>query len=146
MTAPAVKSGKRLREPKGCPEINHLIRYAADLNGILAAIGQKLSNFERKSVCGRLSHKGGSKPPATRPGRVMSFETTRKSALRLELRPAEDTRGPDARIVVLLPSLEELLGEPGFGRHDPIVLPGCARPLDGWAIFGSVRERGIVLH
>jgi hypothetical protein len=76
----------------------------------------------------------------------MSFGTTRKSALRRELLPANETSEGDVRVVVLLPSLEELLGEPGFGRRDPIALPGCARPLDGWAIFGSVRERGIVLH
>jgi hypothetical protein len=76
----------------------------------------------------------------------MSFGTTRKPALRLELLPAKEIGGGDTRVVVLLPSLEELLGAPGFGCHDPIALPGYQRPLDGWAIFGSVRERGVVLH
>jgi hypothetical protein len=53
---------------------------------------------------------------------------------------------PHARVFVLLPTLAELLGEPGFGLRDPIVLPGHARPVDGWTLFGTVRERGITLH
>jgi len=73
----------------------------------------------------------------------MTFET-RKSVLHLELRPVEG--GEDTRVYVLLPTLEELLGQPNFGRRDPIFLPGHARPLDGWALFGGVRERGLVLH
>ena len=76
----------------------------------------------------------------------MSFGTTRKSSLRLELQTVEETRQGDSRLFVLLPSLEQLLGEPAFGHHAPIFLPGQQRPLDGWDLFGSVRERGIVLH
>jgi hypothetical protein len=78
----------------------------------------------------------------------MSFGTSRKSALHLELRAVEgpgDGR-PDARTFVLLPTLEELLSEPDFGHREPIRLPGHVRPLDGWAVFGTVRARGVVLH
>jgi hypothetical protein len=76
----------------------------------------------------------------------MSFETTRKSVLHLELCRVEPSEDADMRVYVLLPTLEELLGQPDFGRRDPIFLPGCERPLDGWAIFGSLRDRGVVLH
>jgi hypothetical protein len=72
-------------------------------------------------------------------GRSMSFEFDPQP---LELRRVS----PQARVYVLLPSLAELLGEPGLGCRAPIVLPGHARPRDGWALFGSVRERGITLH
>jgi hypothetical protein len=71
---------------------------------------------------------------------------TRRSVLHFELRPVAAGGDADARVYVLLPSLEELLGQPDFGRRDPIFLPGHARPLDGWALFGGVRERGLVLH
>jgi hypothetical protein len=76
----------------------------------------------------------------------MSFGTTRKPNQRLERQAVEEPCQDDARLFVLLPTLEELVGEPGFGHQGPIFLPGCERPLDGWAIFGSVRERGVVLH
>jgi hypothetical protein len=76
----------------------------------------------------------------------MSFGTTRKSNSGVELTTVEETCPDEGRLFVLLPSLEQLLGEPGFGHRRPIFLPGCQRPLDGWAIFGSVRERGVVLH
>jgi hypothetical protein len=78
----------------------------------------------------------------------MSFEAPRKSLFDLRLRRVEESGEdhPDACVYVLLPTLEELFGRPDFGRHDPIFLPGTARPLDGWALFGSVRERGLVLH
>lgn len=75
----------------------------------------------------------------------MSFGLERKSFLDLELRRVA-TEGEETAVYVLLPTLEELLGEPDFGRRNPIFLPGCERPLDGWAIFGSLRARGIVLH
>jgi hypothetical protein len=76
----------------------------------------------------------------------MSFPTGRKSGLAVERHMVEETSRDDVRLFIVLPSLEELLGQPGFGHRNPIFLPGCRRPLDGWAIFGSVRERGIVLH
>jgi hypothetical protein len=76
----------------------------------------------------------------------MSFGTTRKPNQRLELQLVEETSGADAPLFVLLPTLEQLLGDPAFGRRSPIFLPARVRPLDGWALFGSVRERGIVLH
>jgi hypothetical protein len=68
-------------------------------------------------------------------------------SLQIELRPVR--RSGDAtpgRVFVLLPTLSELLGEPFFGHRDPIVLPGHARPLTGWALFGPARERGFTLH
>ena len=69
----------------------------------------------------------------------MSFEFDPQP---LELRRVS----PHARVFVLLPTLAELLGAPGFGQRDPIVLPRHARPLNGWDLFGTVRERGLVLH
>lgn len=76
----------------------------------------------------------------------MSFGTTRKSSLQLELQTVEETSQGRARLVVVLPSLEQLLGEPAFAHGGAIFLPGHSRPLDGWDLFGPVRERGIVLH
>ena len=76
----------------------------------------------------------------------MSFGTTRKPNQRLELQMIEKTARDDARVFVVVPTPEQLLGEPAFGHRNPIFLPGRQRPLDGWGIFGSVRERGIVLH
>ncbi len=61
----------------------------------------------------------------------------------LTLRAAD---GPDRGVYVLLPSLSELLGVPGFAMRNPICLPGAPRPLDGWALFGPPGERNIVLH
>jgi hypothetical protein len=68
----------------------------------------------------------------------MTIGTTRKALLDLTLRPVGNSCGDpaDLRVYVLLPSLDELLGRPGFGRRDPIFLPGHRRPLDGWALFG----------
>lgn len=77
----------------------------------------------------------------------MSLGLTPKSFVDLELRriPAgEEETG--FTVYVLLPSLEELLGQPDFGHRDPIFLPGRARPLDGWTMFGSVRERRLAFH
>jgi len=77
----------------------------------------------------------------------MSFDSTRKSALHLELCAAEAScEDPDMAVYVLLPTLEELLGQPDFGHRNPIFLPGHERPLDGWAIFGSILDRGLILH
>jgi hypothetical protein len=98
--------------------------------------------FERSCFPGRQTT-GGLTPQSGMC--VMSFEAPGKSRLHLEFRPVETS--PDGtRVFMLLPTLEELLGEPGFGRRNPIFLPGRARPLDGWALFGSVRDRGLVLH
>ncbi|MCZ7659122.1 MAG: hypothetical protein M5U07_15320 [Xanthobacteraceae bacterium] len=62
-----------------------------------------------------------------------------------ELRPVEAPAemGPGARAFVLLPTLEEILGIPGFAASDPIMLPGASRPLDGWTLFGT---GGWILH
>ena len=76
----------------------------------------------------------------------MSFGSARKSSYDLALQPVETSRDGRTDVSVLLPTLEELLGHPEFGRCNPIFLPGHARPLDGWALFGSVRDRGLVLH
>jgi hypothetical protein len=75
----------------------------------------------------------------------MTIGTPRKALLDLTLRLVGNSCGDpaDLRVYVLLPSLDELLGQPGFGRRDPIFLPGHKRPLDGWALFG---RRGPELH
>jgi hypothetical protein len=68
-------------------------------------------------------------------------------SLHLELRPVRNSGdAAPTRVFVLLPTLAELLGEPFFGHVDPIVLPGHPRPLTGWALFGTARERGFTLH
>jgi hypothetical protein len=64
----------------------------------------------------------------------------------LTLYPVESSDGADVQVYVLLPTLQELLGRPEFGRRDGIFLPGHRRPLDGWALFGTPRQRGFVLH
>jgi hypothetical protein len=64
----------------------------------------------------------------------------------LTLRRVEPEDGADVRVYVLLPTLQELLGQPTFGRRDGIFLPGHRRPLDGWALFGTPRQRGFALH
>lgn len=38
----------------------------------------------------------------------------------VELRPVRSAPGETARVFVLLPDLDELLGEPGFGLANPI--------------------------
>jgi len=76
----------------------------------------------------------------------MSLEVMLKSDLPLR-RVAPAAGDPvDMAAYLLLPSLEELLARPGFGLRDPIFLPGCRRPLDGWGIFGPIGARGITLH
>ena len=64
----------------------------------------------------------------------------------LMLRRVEPEGGADVQVYILLPTLQELLGRPDFGRRDGIFLPGHRRPLDGWALFGTPRQRGFVLH
>jgi hypothetical protein len=73
---------------------------------------------------------------------------TPKPLLELELRPVEAPAQASggACVYVLLPTLEELLGHPGFGAIEPICLPGARRPIDGWTLFGTARERGWTLH
>lgn len=74
--------------------------------------------------------------------------TTAKPVLELDLRPVEAPAHASAGacVYVLLPTLEELLGVPGFGAGSPICLPGARRPIDGWTLFGGPRERGWTLH
>jgi hypothetical protein len=71
-----------------------------------------------------------------------------KPLLELELRPVEAPAGASegACVYVLLPTLEELVGCPGFGRDDPICLTGAHRPVDGWTLFGTSRNRGWTLR
>jgi hypothetical protein len=76
----------------------------------------------------------------------MSFAFSPKFSSDLTLRPVESSGGANVRVYVLLPTLQELFGLPDFGRRDAIFLPGHRRPLDGWALFGTPRERGLVLH
>jgi len=70
-----------------------------------------------------------------------------KPLLELELRPvaAPAAASAGACVYVLLPTLEELVGAPGFGRRDPICLPGSGRPFDPWALFGK-QQADRVLH
>jgi hypothetical protein len=75
----------------------------------------------------------------------MSLEFDPQSSLQVTLRPAAAQDGV-TRVFTLLPTLSELLGEPAFGLRDPIVLPGHTRPLSGWALLGTARERGFTLH
>jgi hypothetical protein len=77
---------------------------------------------------------------------TMSFAFSRKFSSDLTLRPVESSGDGDVRVYVLLPTLQELLGRSDFGRRNAILLPGHRRPLDGWALFGTPRERGLVLH
>ena len=44
---------------------------------------------------------------------------------------------------VLLPELDELLGVPGFGLRDPIVVPDAAPRRDFWSFF---RLPSLILH
>jgi hypothetical protein len=74
--------------------------------------------------------------------------STPKPLLELEFRPIEAPAHASAGacVYVLLPTLAELLGEPGFGSREPICLPGAGRPMDGWSLFGDMRNRGWTLH
>lgn len=56
----------------------------------------------------------------------------------LELRPVQagNAEGEGARVYVLLPALEELIGVPGFGLAEPIALPDSLWPLDTLRFFG----------
>jgi hypothetical protein len=69
-----------------------------------------------------------------------------KPLLELELRPvaAPAHASEGACVYVLLPTLEELVGRPDFGRPDPIWLPGSRAWIDGWTMFG--RSRAWTLH
>ena len=62
------------------------------------------------------------------------------------LQPVDPGPDRDTIAFVLLPSLEELLATPGFGLQDAICLPGTPRPFDGWALFGAIRDRGLILQ
>ena len=74
--------------------------------------------------------------------------TAARPLLQLELRPVEAPTHATAGacVYVLLPTLDELVGREGFGRRDPICLPGTARPLDGWTLFGAARRRPWTIH
>jgi len=67
----------------------------------------------------------------------------------LDLRPVEAPAGasPGATVYVLLPTLDQLLGHPGFGLKSPIVLPDALSPLDPHRFFGvPVRPAFETLH
>ena len=74
--------------------------------------------------------------------------TAARPFLQLELRPVEAPAHATAGacVYVLLPTLEELFGREGFGRRDPIWLPGVSRPVDGWTLFGAVRRGAWTIH
>jgi hypothetical protein len=61
-----------------------------------------------------------------------------KPVLELELRPvAAPTRAdPGGYVYVLLPTLEELIGNPGFARCDPIRLQGNDHWIEGGSWSG----------
>ncbi len=63
----------------------------------------------------------------------MSNPRLRTAFGEVELRPASAPRGAaeGMRVFVLLPDLEELLGVPGFGLCDPILVRG-AKPREGF--------------
>jgi hypothetical protein len=44
---------------------------------------------------------------------------------------------PGATVYALLPSLDVLVGEPGFGLQDPIHVPGSRPPFDPFAFFNG---------
>jgi hypothetical protein len=79
----------------------------------------------------------------------MSFGTARKPSKLLELRPVQSPGGGAGAMFVLLPSLEQLLGDVALFRGEPILIAEtahAARRSDGWAIFGTCRERGFTLN
>jgi hypothetical protein len=77
----------------------------------------------------------------------MSSESGRKPSLYLdlELRPVEG-QSLENDLFLLPPSVEDLLGCPDFGQSNPIEIPASLQPVDGWALFGTVRKRGFTLH
>ncbi|HEY0572237.1 MAG TPA: hypothetical protein VGD16_11950 [Enterovirga sp.] len=64
---------------------------------------------------------------------------TPKPLLELELRPVEapSHASPGARVFVLLPPLDELVGHPGFGAGRPI-LCGARPPYDPRMLFARL--------
>lgn len=69
-----------------------------------------------------------------------------KPLLELELRPVEapSHATPGARVFVLLPRLDELVGVAGFGQARPIMVPGRGA-VSAWALF-SRHIRRLRLH
>jgi hypothetical protein len=56
----------------------------------------------------------------------------------VELRPVAPLAGAEGmQTYVLLPDLDELLGVPGFGLRDPILLRDC-KPRNRFASFASL--------
>lgn len=57
----------------------------------------------------------------------------------LELRPvaAPAAATPGATVYVLLPAVEQLVRQPGFGLKAPIALPESLWPLDARRFFGT---------
>jgi hypothetical protein len=71
-----------------------------------------------------------------------------KPLLELELQrvAAPSAASPGARVYMLLPSLEELVGRIGFGRNNPICLPNTRRPFDPLTFYGSQRPLAETIH
>ena len=116
------------------------------LNGFFPRIGEE--RFGLNLVPIGDDQENASPPCGVDQGCLMSLETPPTTMIDLPLQRAERSSGDpaDMAVYVLLPSLEELLGLPDFGHRDPIFLPGYRRPLDGWALFGSVAARGLPIH
>lgn|GEM_PF-2336510 len=73
----------------------------------------------------------------------MSNPLLRTAFGEVELRPVALPQGApeDMQAYVLLPDLDELLGVPGFGLRDPILV----RKPQGWALFEAA-FRGLSFH
>jgi hypothetical protein len=72
-----------------------------------------------------------------------------KPFIELELRPVEApsyaTAG--ARVFMLLPTVDELLGVPAFGHPRPITLPEVSPRLrGGWAVVSQTTRRDWTVH
>ncbi|MGD9846872.1 MAG: hypothetical protein AB7O60_17515 [Variibacter sp.] len=72
-----------------------------------------------------------------------------KPFVELELRPVEapSCASEGARVFMLLPTVDELLGVTAFGSPRPINLPEDSRLRGGWSIIGRmVRHPDWTVH
>lgn len=58
----------------------------------------------------------------------------------VELRPVASPGAKGMQTYVLLPDLDELLGVPGFGLRNPIVVGRKAKGVGFFALFGLTRH------
>ncbi|MGE0750179.1 MAG: hypothetical protein AB7K64_06270 [Variibacter sp.] len=78
----------------------------------------------------------------------MNSPNRTKPFVELELRPvaAPACATPGAKVFMLLPTVDELLGVPAFGQPHPIVCPNAPLPASGWARFAGAPRHGWTLH